>query len=334
MSSPDGIYQDDFIEGLKKGLISIQHDWNLSDQTDWSLLCISENATFRADDPARDNPLVARVHRPGYHSSEEIISELNWLQALGDEQIVSIPSPLETRQGQLLTSFEHQGEMRDVVAFEFMPGVEPKESSNLKGWFLQLGEITAKLHQHTRSWELPKGFTRKVWNFETTLGDIAYWGDWRNSIGLDADGQQLLQKCSDLLYRRLEEIGEGSDCFGLIHADLRLANLLIDHEDLTVIDFDDCGFSWYLYDFAAAITFNETSPEVPLLQAAWVEGYRRVAALSQDEIDWMPTFIMLRRQLETAWVASHYETPTAQELGPQYTQDTLTLAATYLKNFG
>ena len=65
MSSPDGIYQDDFIDGLKKGLISIQHDWNLSDQTDWSLLCISENATFRADDPVRDNPLVVRVHRPG-----------------------------------------------------------------------------------------------------------------------------------------------------------------------------------------------------------------------------------------------------------------------------
>ncbi len=60
MSSPDGLYQDHFIDGLKKGLMSIQQDWELSDQTDWSLLCVSENATFRADDPTRDNPLVLR----------------------------------------------------------------------------------------------------------------------------------------------------------------------------------------------------------------------------------------------------------------------------------
>ena len=214
-----------------------------------------------------------------------------------------------------------------------MPGLEPDENSDLKNSFGMLGEITAKLHRHTQNWPLAKEFTRKVWNFETTLGEIAYWGDWRESIGLDTDGKLLLQRCSDLLQRRLEQIGEGSECFGLIHADLRLANLLIDNDNLTVIDFDDCGFSWYLYDFAAAITFIETSPNLPLLQSSWVEGYRRVSPLSQDEVDWLPTFIMLRRQLETAWVASHYETPTAQQLGPEYTQGTLSLAADYLKRF-
>ena len=65
----DGLYQDDFIEGLKQGLISIQHEWDLSEQTEWSLLCISENATFKAEDPLREAPLVIRVHRPLYHSS-------------------------------------------------------------------------------------------------------------------------------------------------------------------------------------------------------------------------------------------------------------------------
>ena len=76
----------------------------------------------------------------------------------------------------------------------------------------------------------------------------------------------MLQNCADVLQKRLAEIGESSDHFGLVHADLRLANLLIDGEQLTVIDFDDCGFSWYLYDFAAAITFMQTSGEIPLVQ--------------------------------------------------------------------
>ena len=120
----------------------------------------------------------------------------------------------------------------------------------------------------------------------------------------------------------------------VIHADLRLANLLVDGRNMTVIDFDDCGFGWYLYDFAAAISFIETSPDVPGLQKAWVEGYRRISPLSQDEVDTLPTLIMLRRQLETAWVASHFETPTAQQLGAEYTQGTLQMASEYLKRFG
>ncbi|MEM7563986.1 MAG: aminoglycoside phosphotransferase, partial [Pseudomonadota bacterium] len=103
---------------------------------------------------------------------------------------------------------------------------------------------------------------------------------------------------------------------------------------LTVIDFDDCGFSWYLYDFAAAITFIQTSSQIPLMQNAWVEGYRRESPLTQDEVDWIPTFIMLRRQLETAWVATHYETPTAQSLGPKYTDETVAMALDYIKRFG
>ncbi len=39
---------------------------------------------------------------------------------------------------------------------------------------------------------------------------------------------------------------------------MRLANLLIDGDRVTLIDFDDCGFGWFMYDFAAAISFFET----------------------------------------------------------------------------
>ncbi len=101
----------------------------------------------------------------------------------------------------------------------------------------------------------------------------------------------------------------------LVHADMRVANLLVDGDTLSVIDFDDCGFSWYLYDFAAAVSFIEHEPFIPELQAAWIAGYRTVAPLSDEECAILPVFIMLRRMLLTAWIASHSETPTAQALG-------------------
>jgi len=331
MSNDQGLYQDNFIEALRRGLAGVLHRWELSVQTGLNLLCISENATFRADDPKTGQSLVIRVHRPGYHSRAEIESELQWLAALGDAGILPTAQPVATTDGEHLVAFEDAGDSRDCVAFSLLPGVEPEESGDLDGWFRHLGEITAKLHAHARSWTPPAGFTRKVWNFETTLGETAYWGDWRNALGLDPDGHALLEQCSEQLRLQLERIGQGPDCFGLIHADLRLANLLVHGDRLSVIDFDDCGFGWYLYDFAAAVSFIETSPNLAALQQAWVDGYRRVSELDDAEVDQLSTFVMLRRMLLTAWIASHHETPTARELGAEYTQGTLDLARSWLR---
>ncbi len=329
-----GLYQDTLVEELLHGVNSVLHRWGLSADSGLSLLCISENATFRADDPERDRPVVFRVHRPGYHGYDEIVSELAWINDLRTNRVVETPCPLEDREGELVASFRHRGELRYLVAFEFMPGVEPGESDDLNDGFRQLGEITARLHQHARCWQTPPGFDRKVWNFETMLGSQPHWGDWRNALGLDPDGENLLAGCVSLLSRQLDEYGAGPERFGLIHADLRLANLLAEDGRLAVIDFDDCGFGWYLYDFAAAISFIETSPQIPALQQAWVQGYRKVASLSPRDESAIPMFIMLRRLLLTAWIASHAETPTARELGSGYTGDTVQLARDYLQHHG
>jgi Ser/Thr protein kinase RdoA (MazF antagonist) len=138
---------------------------------------------------------------------------------------------------------------------------------------------------------------------------------------------------AELLRERLAAYGETSRTFGLVHADLRCANLIIDGGRLSVIDFDDCGFSWYLYDFAAAISFLEHEPYIPELLDAWIAGYRTVVPLSDEETAIIPTFIMLRRMLLTAWLASHSETPTAEQLGKGYTEGTVALARAFLADY-
>jgi len=74
-----GLYQDEFVEALRLGVASLFAEWRLSAATQLSLISISENATFRADDPQRSEPVVIRVHRPGYHELAEIESELAWI---------------------------------------------------------------------------------------------------------------------------------------------------------------------------------------------------------------------------------------------------------------
>ena len=143
----------------------------------------------------------------------------------------------------------------------------------------------------------------------------------------------LLQRVADALAERVRVYGQPSHRFGLVHADLRLANLLVDGARLGIIDFDDCGFSWFFYDFAAAVSFMEHEPIVAELQNAWLEGYRQIAPVSKADEAMLPVFVMLRRMLLTAWIASHSDTETARRMGTEYTEGTVAMGERFLGEF-
>jgi len=140
----------------------------------------------------------------------------------------------------------------------------------------------------------------------------------------------VIEQALALIGQRLERFGIEADRFGLVHADLRLANLLVEAEHLRIIDFDDCGFSWFMYDFATAVSFIEHEPIVPELLRAWRRGYSQVAPLSAEEIDEIATFVVLRRIVLSAWLASHNEVQFARQFGAAYTHGTVTIAQEYL----
>jgi len=114
---------------------------------------------------------------------------------------------------------------------------------------------------------------------------------------------------------------------------LRLANLLIEGDKTKVIDFDDCGFGWYLYDLSTALTFMEERPDAQELVDSWVRGYRLLATLTRDEEGEIWTFMMLRRMTVMAWIGSHSDTELAQSEGAGYTVGTCRLASQYLGRF-
>src|SRR6202023_2308559 len=281
--------------------------WMFPPSASVTLLAVSENATFALRDPD-GRELVLRVHRVGYSSAEEIRSELAWMSALRRDGVIETAAAVPGADGQYvqLLSSRADGPPRFAVAFERLPGTEP-DSRDAARWFERLGELTALMHRHAQSWPLPDGFQRKRWDFDAMVGPQGFWGSWRQSIGLDQAGVVILEKVLDVIRWRLERFGQGADVFGLVHADLRLANLLVHGTHLRIIDFDDCGFSWYLYDFATSVSFIEHEPIVPDLLQAWVQGYCRQLPLREEARAEIPTFVVLRRILLTAWLASHAE---------------------------
>ena len=331
MVADGGEYTPEVLADLAERVHRALPRWGLPEDSAVRLLNVSENATFGADAPDGKR-LVVRIHRIGYHEPDEIRAELAWIAALRAERVVETPEPLAAGDGTLVQTLDSVRGLpsRQAVAFAFAEGAEPAAGADLAPWFETLGEICARMHRHVRHWRRPDGFRRKTWDFEAMLGSRPLWGRWQDAMGLEAAGRAHLERVVAALRASLERYGHGPDRFGLVHADLRLANLLVDRDRLAVIDFDDCGFSWFVYDFAAAVSFFEHEPYVPELAEAWVRGYRREAPLPAEDEAAIPMFVMLRRALLTAWVASHAETPLAQEMGVAYTQGTLALGERFL----
>jgi Ser/Thr protein kinase RdoA (MazF antagonist) len=187
------------------------------------------------------------------------------------------------------------------------------------------------MHAHARAWSPPSGFDRPAWDYAHTLGAQGHWGLWQDGLGIGAEERAQLDRLDAEIERRLREYGQGPERFGLSHADIRLANLLVDDGDVRVIDFDDCGFTWFMYDFATTVSFMEDHPRVPELQAAWTDGYRSVAPLAPEDEAILDTLVMLRRLLLVAWIGSHHEFATeAAELGAGFTAGSCALAERYL----
>ena len=294
---------------------------------------VSENHTYRVEDPGSGHRYALRVHRPGYRTVAQIESELQWVDALREDGAVDTCVPVPAPGGERVVTVSVEGlGTRNLVLFEWLPGVAPDpDGAAVIAGFRTLGAVSARMHAHARAWQPPPGFARPAWDHERTLGAGGHWGRWQDGLGIGPEERRLLDRLDAAIAARLEAYGQASDRFGLVHADIRLANLLVDGDDVRVIDFDDCGFAWFMYDFATTVSFMEDHPRVPELRDAWLEGYRSVARLDTADEAELDTFVMLRRLLLVAWIGSHHTFASeAAELGAGFTAGTCALAERYL----
>jgi Ser/Thr protein kinase RdoA (MazF antagonist) len=309
--------------------------WDVPAGTSARLINISENATYLVEAPNGFRSIL-RVHRENYHSRDAIASELAWSRALGREGGVETPDYFLGRDGSAIQTATVDGlpAPRHMVMFAFVEGHEPDPDHDLVGPFRQLGQIAARAHLHSSSWRRPAGFQRMTWDESTVFGPTPTWGDWRDGPNIDAGIARQLERLEALIVERLAKFGKGADRYGLIHADMRLANLLVYKDKPRLIDFDDCGFGWFLYDFATGVSFMEDHPQVPALKKSWVEGYRTVRDLPAADEAEIDTFVMLRRMALLAWIGSHREVEIAIELAPVFAEGTARLAESYFSTHG
>ncbi len=329
MAGSDGVISDD-IDVAGRALA----EYGLPEGSSLQLLNLSENATYAVEDSDTGARTILRVHRQNYHLPHQIEAELDWLDALRRDSDITVPEVLPAPDGRRVVTVDADGTARHVVHFAMVAGAEPDEETVTVDDFHTLGQITAALHQHSHEWRRPASFSRFAWDWAHSLGAEARWGQWRDAAGVGDAEYELLDRAQQLLRSRLEEYGSGPERFGLVHADLRLANLLVDGSTITVIDFDDCGFGWFFYDFGTAVSFMEDDPALPEWQDAWTAGYRTRAPLAAEHEAMLPSFVLLRRLLLLAWMGSHSHSRESQAMSVTYAAGSCVLAERYLTHDG
>lgn len=305
--------------------------WPLGEGARVRLLNVSENATFLVEH-GREARHVLRIHRGGYHSRAGIASELAWLEALHADGGVITPQAQKGIDGETIQQGTVPGldAPRHMVLFDFIEGVEPDESQDLVEPFRRLGEVSARVHRHAERWVRPTWFERLVWVPEHVFGADNYWGDWREGPGVAKIHLPVLQRVEDAVIARLGTHGRGDDRFGLAHCDLRLANLLLVGDSTRVIDFDDCGLSWFLYDLATALTLIDNLAQTPALVAAWLDGYMPLRPLPAEHLAMIPTLVMMRRMAILAWMGTHPATDLARDFRGGFAEETCAMAEVWL----
>jgi Ser/Thr protein kinase RdoA (MazF antagonist) len=286
------------------------------------LIAVSENVTFRVVDETDDRPYVLRLHRPGYHSLEALNSERLWTDAL-NQAGVAVPRPGGANDGRyyIPVTVPASGEQRFAGVARWTDGevlaevmAREPDAERLPGWFEQLGAILAAMHSQAITWRPPAAFTRHHLDIEGLLGEAPFWGRfWEHPVLAESE-RRLLLKARDEIRAALARYGKGGDRYSVIHADLHPGNVLIDDGRLTVIDFDDTGFGWHMYDLAVALIHQQNRPYFPAVREALFRGYRSVRPLPMEQEAMLPMFLLIRGMAQIGWLYQRPEHSSAEHV--------------------
>lgn len=296
---------------------------------DCRLIAERENRVYRVDHDGTAYAL--RLHRPGYCSEAELRSELQWMAAAGAGGL-GVPAPVPSTAG----AFLHVIDGVAVDVLNWLGGQPlgktgvPLAVGDREGLFRAIGREMARLHAVSDAWTLPDGFTRRRWNRDGLLGETPVWGRFWDNPTLSPEDRALFRHLREVSAAELEARECALD-YGLIHADLVRENVMLDGDKVQLIDFDDSGFGFRLFDIATTLLRNRTEPDYEALKTALLGGYLSERDLDLDALD---LFMVLRAATYVGWIISRMDEDGSAARNARFVATARGLAEAYLSHKG
>ena len=234
-----------------------------------------------------------RLHRGGYQSPAAIKSELWWCAELARAGL-PVPAALPALDASLLVRLpdgRHASAIAWIEGDPFGEAGQPfgRPIADVLDLQHALGALLARLHRVTDSLTLPPDFTRPRWDRDGLVGEAPFWGRFWDHPAASPDQRTTLIRARDALRERL------SGDIGLIHADVLRENVLVNWPSVSLIDFDDSGFGFRLYDLGTALVQVLALPEFPALRDALMAGY------GTTDHDMVEAFTLARTLASVGW---------------------------------
>jgi Ser/Thr protein kinase RdoA (MazF antagonist) len=273
-----------------------------------------QNIIYRVDIPGNGklsagnspyipNRYLLRIHAMG--DVEAIASELTWLRALNSEAGLPVPAPIPTTDGNLYTNIStHKIPSGRIVSLmkwldgrRYTQGLRPNQMT-------AIGKVVADLHTFSAGWEPPAGFSRPHWNWDSQLGGSFFDRSVEELVAsMPLRVREPFLVISGEAKSVMDALGKGADAYGLIHADLYPENILFKSGKAFPIDFEDCGYGYWIWDIAVALWKWAWTDEWERMRDAFYEGYSRFRTLPKAQWEKLNLFIAIHSATMVLWVS-------------------------------
>ncbi|UCG60895.1 MAG: phosphotransferase [Candidatus Zixiibacteriota bacterium] len=189
-------------------------------------------------------PLILRVVKNGGDRYKLTCAETDFVKYLTDNGI-NASRPVTSRSGALTELLEVTEGKFIVTAFERAPG----KPVSLQEWtpsiWEALGEELGSIHRLAKDYYPATGVRRPHWH-EASIMDIDRY--------IPRNHRVLRDKAHELI-ASLKKLPMDGECYGLIHSDPNRGNLCALNGRITLFDFEDCEYHWFVNDLAVALYF-------------------------------------------------------------------------------
>ena len=238
---------------------------------------------------------ILRIGHSLRKSESLIRGEVDWINYLADGG-VSVARALRSSGGKFVEAID-DGESGQflVTAFARAPGRPPWEAGWTPARFEEYGALLAKMHALAVTYQPVAEWRRPEWD-DTSMDFIKLY--------LPAS-EISAHRSHRVLLKHIHALPKDRNCYGLIHQDAHQNNFFMDSDGtLTLFDFDDCAYSWYVNDVAIVLFYiSMDAEELGFPSAAafsqefmthFLRGYRREYALDARWLREIPHFLKLR----------------------------------------
>jgi len=280
------------------------------------------NMVFRVT--TADADYVLRLHPPGSSDAARLRSQLQWLASIRRETNLMAPYPvvaLVDGREQLWLELRHESLHGTSVVyaalFEYIEG-ERKPARDLSADDVyRIGEYLGTLHTDAQV-KPARDFAGARLDWEGLFGeDSPYASPSERALNRSEQGG-ILDQVAEHLRAPLSKLASNPEAMGKIHADLLAKNILFRADSVAALDFEYCGWGFYLYDLAPLLwqLKGERAADYVLLEEAMWRGYTSIRRMDEGDRALLETFIAARQLASIRWLSANQQNPTVRDLAP------------------